>query len=323
MMGAGHTRLIMSIAIGVTLGSGCGISPGPQNSAADGSRTSSSNHPHSGSAKNRHTPASPTTKTKVIPSKNTKLKILSTGKSSTPLVATKKATKMGRKPHPSLIRHKKSRVAAPKRVSLATLPKVMSLAPFNRHLKAYHAISAFIPEMGYHWATIVPGIVYMTNQHTQITGVEATFPQNLGSFSWYDPPTPPTILNASLAMRSEHLYFVPPSSITPVMSPTMPTALGSWSAFVANNPRLSAYVKEPARYHKDSVYGPPGGPGIDVLVATNGSISGFLVAEPAMWGYSPLYLKTTPLPPKVYSKAYYSLFLLQPPTTTRAPTKNA
>jgi hypothetical protein len=195
-----------------------------------------------------------------------------------------------------------------------------AIGPFNPHLKDYHEVSTFIPDMGYHWTTQVPGLVFMTNQHNQITAVESIFPQNLGTYSWYDPPTPPTVLNASLAFYSEHLYFVPPTSITPSMSPTYPTALASWTAFVANNPRLKVYVKEPGSFHGYTVYGPPNGPGIDVLVSPSGPVSGFFVAEPASWGFNPVYVtnKGKPFATKIFSKAYYSVFMLEPASATTA-----
>ncbi len=205
---------------------------------------------------------------------------------------------------------------ATKTISLTTLPTMTQVTPFNPHMRAYHEVSSFVNEMGYHWVTPVPGIVFMTNQHNQITGVEATFPQNLGDFSWYDPPTPPSILNASLAFYSEHLYFVPETSITSSMSPTMTTSLTSWAQFMTTNTRLKTYVKEPFTFHGYTVYGPPNGPGILVLVSSSGVVSGFCVAEPATWGYSPLYASNNgrPYATKVYSQAYYSVFMLEPST---------
>lgn len=204
---------------------------------------------------------------------------------------------------------------AMKLISLTTLPTMTAIMPFN-HMKAYHEVSTFVNDMGYHWQTQVPGVVFMTNQHNQITAVETIFPQNLGEFSWYDPATPATVPNASLAFYSEHLYFVPPSSITPSMSATMPTALASWTAFVTNNPRLKAYVKEPTTFRGYTVYGPPNGPGIDVLVSSSGLVSGFCVAEPASWGDSPLYVKAKASLSKVYSRSFYSVFMLEPRRAT-------
>ncbi len=207
-------------------------------------------------------------------------------------------------------------------ISLTTLPTMTALGPFNGGLHAYHEVSTFIPNMGYHWVTAVPGIAFMTNQHNQVTGVEATFPQNLGSFSWYDPPTPPTIPNAGVAFYSEHLYFVPPSSITPSMSPTMPTSLTSWASFVSTNPRLKVYTKAKRTIRGSTVYTPPNGPGIDVLVNASGLVSGFATAEPASWGYRPLYMANNgrPFNSTVLGKAYYSVFLLEPPTGGRGKT---
>ncbi|PSR19976.1 MAG: hypothetical protein C7B45_17255 [Sulfobacillus acidophilus] len=213
---------------------------------------------------------------------------------------------------PSKKRKRQALVAKP--ITLGTLPTMAAVRPFNPHLMDYHEVSTFIPDMGYHWTTQVPGMVFMTNQHNQITAVESMFPQNLGTYSWYDPPTPPSVLNASLAFYSEHLYFVPPSTITPSMSPTQPTALSSWATFVANNPRLKVYVKEPGTFHGYTVYGPPNGPGIDVLVSPTGLVSGFFVAEPASWGYNPVYVTNhgKPFTTKIFTKAYYSVFMLEP-----------
>ncbi|NMP24529.1 hypothetical protein [Sulfobacillus harzensis] len=212
--------------------------------------------------------------------------------------------------------------AATKPISLKTLPSITSLDPYNPHHAAYHEVSAFINEMGYHWATQVPGIVYMTNNHNQVTAVEAQFPQNHGTFGWYDPPTPPTILNASLAWHSEHLYFVAPNSITTGMSATLPSDLTSWNAFKAVNTRLNLYVKEPKTYHGYTVYAPPNGPGIKVLVSPSGPIAGFLVGEPAMWGWSPVYLQSNgkPVHSLAYGTAYQSAFMLGP---SKAPAASA
>ncbi|MDA8205671.1 MAG: hypothetical protein M0Z36_06355 [Thermaerobacter sp.] len=203
-------------------------------------------------------------------------------------------------------------------ISLTTLPKTSAVAKFNPHMNAYHETSTFINQMGYHWATAVPGIGFMTNQHNQITAVEATFPQNHGDFSWYDPATPPNILNASLAYYSEHLDFVPSTSITTSMPATMTTSLSSWSQFVANNPRLKVYTKEAATFRGYAVYAPPSGPGIKVLVSPTGVVSGFMVAEPAYWGHHPLYIGPgkRPFMDHTYGKAYYSVFMLEPPTAS-------
>ncbi|MCY0897743.1 MAG: hypothetical protein OWU33_02200 [Firmicutes bacterium] len=211
--------------------------------------------------------------------------------------------------------------AAMRTISLTTLPKVSAVTPFNPHMMAYHEISTFINEMGYHWVTPVPGVAYMTNQENQITGVEAIFPQNLGDFSWYDPPTPPTILNASLATYSEHLYFVPPTSITTSMSSALPTDLQSWSAFVQGNPRLRAYIRDPHPFRGYTVYAPPNGPGIKVLVnPTSGIVSGFMVSEPASWGWHRVYVGRPghPFPSKIWGHAYYSVFMLEPPVASSA-----
>ncbi len=199
-------------------------------------------------------------------------------------------------------------------IMLTNPPALTAVEPFNPAYKSYHAVSSFINEMGFHWMTQVPGIVYMTNNHNQITGVEATFPQNHGNYAWYDPATPPTILNASLAFYSEHLYFVPPSSITPSMSAAMTSDLTSWTSFLAVNTRLQAYVKEPATYKGYTVYGPPQGLGLKVLVSPAGMVSGFMVDEPASWGWSPAYAEPQgqPVMSRNFGKAYLSVFMLEP-----------
>lgn len=212
---------------------------------------------------------------------------------------------------------KSGTAAAPAPISLTSLPTMGALDKFNPHMGAYHEVSTFINNMGYHWATAVPGMVFMTNQHNQITAVEAQFPQNHGDYSWYDPATPPSILNASLAFYSEHLYFVPDTSITPSMSAIEPTSLTSWSAFVSNNPRLKAYTKD-GSYRGYTVYGPPTGPGIEVLVSPHGLVSGFRVAEPYWWGQRPVYVSNggAPFANKTWGKAYYSVLMLEPPNAT-------
>jgi hypothetical protein len=148
-----------------------------------------------------------------------------------------------------------------------------------------------------------------------------------------------------VAFNSEHLYFVPPAEITPGMSPNLPTDLTSWTRFVSVNSRLSAYVQLPMRYKGLTVYGPPSGPGILVLVSptptsgaagtttgtgtatgtttskgaavpSGGQVTGFAVEEPASWGWFPWYAqpKGKPTPSKLYGRAYWSVLFLTPPS---------
>ncbi len=294
-------RTVALVSLATMLGA-CGTAaPAPNNTGtASGSHSSKTgsgagNNGSSSSKKGSNTSqnGSNTGKTK------TKTKTMAAGKSG---------TKRGRMA-------KRRMVANAKPISLATLPTATAIAPFNPHFHAYHVISTFIPGMGYHWQTPVPGIVYMTNQHNQLTGVEAAFPQNHGYQGWYDPATPTTVPNGSLAFYTEHLYFVPSSSIVPSMSAAISPNLSSWASFVAANPRLHSYIKEPGLFRGYTVYGPPTGPGIKVLVSPAGLISGFLVSEPAPWGWHPGYvgMKGKPFMSKVYGKAYYSVLMLEPP----------
>jgi hypothetical protein len=196
-------------------------------------------------------------------------------------------------------------------MSLTTLPPLTYVQKLNPWLKHAHQISSFIPNMGYHWATPYPGIVLMTNQAGAVTAVEAAFPQKLGQYSWWDPVT--TEPNGGVAFNSEHLYFVAPSSITPTMTTTS-SDLTSWSTFESINTRLAAYVKEPSPFLGLTVYGPPTGPGIKVLVNAAGTVSGFVVEEPATNGHFPGYypMRRHPLASKEYGKAYDSVLLLTP-----------
>lgn len=343
-MGQAYLAALMTAGMVASVMAGCGTTaPAPNNSGSGGSHISTTKKsgvkhktPSSGGTKSHTKATGKTSGTSLGGSlSNKRSQSHSTTGGSAPGAKGGMSGQMmaagagaGKKSHssrkkPQRMTGSASSTTTTKPISLTTLPKVTAVAPFNPDWKSYHEISSFINEMGYHWQTQVPGMVYMTNQDNQITGVETTFPQSLGDFSWYDPPTPPTILNASLAMYSEHLYFVPEVSITPSMSATMPDALNSWATFVANNPRLKVYVKEPRTYRGFTVYGPPNGPGIEVLVGKSGLISGFMVAEPATWGYSPLYVKTAPFPPKVYSKSYFSVILLEPPATGTPTTKTS
>ena len=207
---------------------------------------------------------------------------------------------------------KKSHTAV-KGLPLTTLPPMSYEKKLNPWLKHTHEVSSFIPGMGYHWAAPVPGLVLMTNNRDQVTAVEADFPQKLGTYPWYDPPD--TMPNGGVAYNSEHLYFVPPASITPTMSATLPTNLTSWTSFEAANPRLtSTYAKTSATYMGDAVYAPTSGPAIKVLVASSGKIDGFMVSEPAKWGWRPVYAeaKGKPVASKQYGKAYQSVLWLMP-----------
>ncbi len=196
-------------------------------------------------------------------------------------------------------------------MSLTTLPPLPYVQKLNPWLKHAHQISSFIPGMGYHWATPYPGLVLMTNQAGAVTAVEASFPQKLGQFSWWDPPT--TQPNGGIAFNSEHLYFVTPSSITPTMT-SKTSDLGSWSAFRAVNTRLASYVREPSPLFGFTVYGPPVGPGIKVLVNKTGIVSGFVVEEPAVDGHYPGYYpaRRRALFSREFGHAYDSVLLLTP-----------
>lgn len=198
-------------------------------------------------------------------------------------------------------------------VDLAFLPPLKALKSFNPALKHYHMISTFIPGMGYHWAPMVPGVVLMTNSHADVTAVETSFPQKLGTtYSWLDPLT--TVPNAGVAMTSEHLYFVTPASITPTMAAMVPSDLTSWAKFLAVNPRLSVYVKQPKMFHGYTVFAAPTGPSLKVLVSSKGMVSGFMVSEPAKWGWAKEYWgrKGKPTKSKLFGKAYHSVLWLAP-----------
>jgi hypothetical protein len=197
-------------------------------------------------------------------------------------------------------------------MSLTTLPPLSYLKKLNPWLARSMEVSTFITGMGYHWATAYAGLVLMTNQANQVTAVEAAFPQKLGTFPWWDPPT--TQPNSGVAWNSEHLYFVSSSSITPTMSTTATADLTSWSAFEGVNTRLSSYVKT-GTLHGLTIYAPPNGePGIQVLVAPSGTIAGFAAQEPAAWGHFPGYYPRwrRPLSSAFFGKAYESVLLLQP-----------
>jgi hypothetical protein len=145
------------------------------------------------------------------------------------------------------------------------LPALASLRGANPSLRYDHRLSTFIPGMGYHLGPPGPGLVIMVNRQRQLTAVEASFPQRLGYRPWFDPPT--RVPNAGVAFYSQHIYLVPPRSITRAMSPNVASALGSWSQLVSVNPRLTGYTRLPVTYQGMAVYGPPRGPGIWVLVA--------------------------------------------------------
>jgi hypothetical protein len=221
------------------------------------------------------------------------------------------------RPAPVVPRH---RLAAPMPppADLRRLPPWAYLRRINPGLAYAHRVSTFIPGMGYHWVTPAPGLAVMTNRHNQVTAVEATFAQDLGQFSWWDPPT--RVPNAGVAFNSEHLYFVPPAQITASMPADLPAALISRARFWNVNPRLKAYVRD-GRMDGLTVYAPPpGAPGIRVLVNGKDEVAGFVVPEPARWGWQPYYLqaKGHPAPSRLYGRAYWSAIFLLPPHTAGA-----
>ncbi len=212
--------------------------------------------------------------------------------------------------------------ATVKALPLTTLPPLSYEKKLNPWLNHTHEISSFIPGMGYHWAAPFPSLVLMANNAGQVTAVEAEFPEKLGTYPWYDPPD--SAPNGGVAFNSEHLYFVPAASITPAMSATLPTNLGSWASFETANPRLaSTYGKSSRTFMGDAVYAPKSGPAINVLVSASGKIAGFMVSEPAAWGWHRGYAETKgkPVASAQYGKAYHSVLWLLPNNMAHSKTR--
>lgn len=168
------------------------------------------------------------------------------------------------------------------------LPQYRYLLQLNPKLKGYQKISNWIAGMGIHRGRLGPSLVLMTNNRGQVVGIEQTFPSTLPYQSWMDAKTQE--YNAGRAMYSQHLMFVPPSAITPGMSPRTPSDLVSWDRFKAvNGGHATPYSQlKPFQPGVGAIWGPDG-PALRVILNRQERVVGAIMAVPAKYGWNPWY----------------------------------
>ncbi len=190
------------------------------------------------------------------------------------------------------------------------LPRYAAVVSLNPDLKDYRRISRWVKGMGVHRGHLAPSLVLMTNTNGQVVGMEQTFPSTLPYQSWMDPKT--TEYNAGRAIYSQHLMFVEPSAIQPLMSPSTPSDLQSFDRFKVVN---GAHVIPYSQLTKfvpgvGSVWGPDG-PALRIILSRHERVVGGIMAVPARYGWNPWYdqmpghPKVDPILGPVYTQTVY------------------
>lgn len=168
------------------------------------------------------------------------------------------------------------------------LPTFSRLKAINPDLRSYRKISKWVTHMGIHVGRLAPSLVFMINNRGQVVGMEQPFPSTLPYHAWMDPKT--QVYNAGRAIYSQHLMFVPPSSITPTMKANLPSDLASFDQFKSvNGSKVIPYFQiKPFKPGVGSVWGPDG-PALRILLNRQEQVVGGMMAVPAKYGWNPWY----------------------------------
>jgi hypothetical protein len=195
---------------------------------------------------------------------------------------------------------------------LGTLPTWSRLVSFNGYLVTYRPLTPFVPHMGSHWGHLGPSLVVLRTKSGPVVGAEVRLTGTRRP--WYDPAPghfPATVY-------TQHLYFVPPASIRPLMPQGTPSNLASWPAFARTNPTWNHYAvslgPDPSGRAQEEG---PRGPGLRALLDRKGHVVGLLAAWSASdpQGWRPWFdqPKGHPVEDPVWGKAYTQhLWLVDP-----------
>jgi hypothetical protein len=190
------------------------------------------------------------------------------------------------------------------------LPNYATVESINRAVDHYKKLSNWVTDMGYHYGHLCPSLVLMVNNDKQVVGMEQTFPTTLPYQAWMDPKT--TEFNAGRAQYSQHLMFVPASSVTPSMSTTLSSDLTSFDAFKkVNGSHVIPYSQITAfKPGVGSIWGPDG-PALRIILSRHERVVGGIMAVPSKYGWNPWYdqrpghPKQDPILGSVYTQTVY------------------
>ncbi len=168
------------------------------------------------------------------------------------------------------------------------LPAYSTVQHINPDVADYKKISNWTAGMGIHEGHLAPSLVLMINNHEQVVGMEQTFPSTLPYQSWMDPKT--TEYNASRAIYSQHLMFVPPAQITPTMSASLPSDLSSFDNFKKVNGRKVIPYFQIKKFQPGvgAIWGPDG-PALRIILSKHERVVGGVMAVPSKYGWNPWY----------------------------------
>jgi hypothetical protein len=89
-----------------------------------------------------------------------------------------------------------------------------ALTEANPALERYERISDYVPQMGYHYGVMGPGLVLAVSPEGEINGFELISPVEEGWYPWFDQPEgEPMELPGLGLVYTQHLYVVDPGTL--------------------------------------------------------------------------------------------------------------
>ncbi len=89
-----------------------------------------------------------------------------------------------------------------------------ALTEVNPALEGYQQLSPYVPNMGYHYGMMGPGLVLAVSPEGEINAFELLFPAEQGHHPWFDQPDgEPMDMGEMGMMYTQHVYVVDPMSL--------------------------------------------------------------------------------------------------------------
>ena len=89
-----------------------------------------------------------------------------------------------------------------------------ALAAVNPALTEYQRLSEYVPNMGYHYGMMGPGLVLAVSPEGLINAFELIFPAENGWYPWFDQPEgEPMAMGPMGLVYTQHVYVVDPMSL--------------------------------------------------------------------------------------------------------------
>lgn len=89
-----------------------------------------------------------------------------------------------------------------------------ALTEANPALEQYERMSDYVPQMGYHYGVMGPGLILAVSPEGDINAFELMFPVQQGWFPWFDQPEgEPMELPGVGEVYTQHLYVVEPATL--------------------------------------------------------------------------------------------------------------